>query len=206
MMPRTALSLALCVLLALGLTGCTEDIEGNEPGECSDGADNDSDGYFDCNDSSCYGAPDCVDGGDDDDAADDDDATDDDDAADDDDATDDDDAADDDDATDDDDTTDGFTPYISDITYEYVSSATKFIFSLEAHDPDSNFGIPLLLWSVDGVPQTPANIGTIPLTSDVIFDVELQGAVPGSTYSVLFAIQDADANLSEGYVVNATAE
>ena len=194
-MSRNALSLSLCGLLALGLTGCNEDIEGNEPGECSDGADNDSDSYFDCNDSDCYGAPDCLNGGDDDDAADDDDATDDDDAADDDDATD-----------DDDDTTDGFTPYISDITYEYVSSATKFIFSLEAHDPDSNFGIPLLLWSVDGVPQTPANIGTIPLTSDVIFDVELQGVVPGSTYSVLFAIQDADANLSEGYVVNATAE
>ena len=57
------------------------DFEGDEPGECADGADNDLDGFFDCNDSDCFGAPDCA--GDDDDAAGDDDdaAGDDDDAA-----------------------------------------------------------------------------------------------------------------------------
>ena len=66
-----------------------EDIEGNQPGECSDGADNDSDGYFDCNDSNCYGAPDCLGDDDDDDASSDDDDTssDDDDASSDDDDT-----------------------------------------------------------------------------------------------------------------------
>ena len=34
-------------------------IEGMNPGECSDRADNDSDGWFDCEDSDCEGAPDC---------------------------------------------------------------------------------------------------------------------------------------------------
>lgn len=41
--------------------------EGDEPGECSDGADNDQDGDFDCDDQGCEGAPDCS--GDDDDSA-----------------------------------------------------------------------------------------------------------------------------------------
>jgi formylglycine-generating enzyme required for sulfatase activity len=36
-------------------------IEGTEIGDCSDGADNDGDGYFDCLDSSCFGAPACED-------------------------------------------------------------------------------------------------------------------------------------------------
>jgi hypothetical protein len=33
--------------------------EGMNPGECSDGADNDGDRYFDCDDSDCAGAPVC---------------------------------------------------------------------------------------------------------------------------------------------------
>jgi hypothetical protein len=33
--------------------------EGDEPGECSDGADNDQDGLFDCDDDGCAGSPDC---------------------------------------------------------------------------------------------------------------------------------------------------
>jgi len=37
--------------------------EGDEPGECSDGADNDQDGAFDCDDSDCAGAPTCKDKG-----------------------------------------------------------------------------------------------------------------------------------------------
>ena len=36
-------------------------IEGTEVGDCSDGADNDSDGLFDCEDDGCAGAPDCED-------------------------------------------------------------------------------------------------------------------------------------------------
>ena len=43
-----------------GLTACFGGAqEGMEPGECSDGADNDADGDFDCNDVDCFGAPDC---------------------------------------------------------------------------------------------------------------------------------------------------
>ncbi len=40
-------------------SGCSGDIEGDEPGECSDGGDNDNDGNFDCDDSDCQGAPVC---------------------------------------------------------------------------------------------------------------------------------------------------
>ena len=43
-------------------------IEGDEPGECNDGADNDADGLFDCDDDNCAGAPVCQGDGDDDDA------------------------------------------------------------------------------------------------------------------------------------------
>ena len=95
------LLLAACALLfAWGCEGDDDDFsdgeeyEGNEPGECSDGADNDSDGLFDCDDPGCEGSADCP--GDDDD--DDDDSADDDD-----DDTDDDDDDDDDNDTDDDD-------------------------------------------------------------------------------------------------------
>jgi hypothetical protein len=35
------------------------EVEGDDPGECSDGADNDLDGYFDCDDNGCWGSPDC---------------------------------------------------------------------------------------------------------------------------------------------------
>ena len=34
--------------------------EGDEPGECTDGADNDVDGYYDCGDIDCWGSPDCA--------------------------------------------------------------------------------------------------------------------------------------------------
>ena len=37
----------------------TPNFEGDEPGECSDGADNDQDGDFDCEDDDCAGAEDC---------------------------------------------------------------------------------------------------------------------------------------------------
>jgi len=73
------------LLVLLGLSGCpvepeNELSEGREPGDCTDGADNDGDGDYDCVDEGCAGSPDCS--GDDDDAVDDDDATaDDDDAA-----------------------------------------------------------------------------------------------------------------------------
>lgn len=44
------------------LLACATDIEGANPGECTDGADNDQDGYFDCGDNDCWGSPDCTEG------------------------------------------------------------------------------------------------------------------------------------------------
>lgn len=42
------------------LSGCAEPrTEGTQPGDCSDGADNDADGQFDCMDSDCAGSPPC---------------------------------------------------------------------------------------------------------------------------------------------------
>lgn len=49
------------LLLSLALSGCGGDplVEGQSPGDCTDGADNDADGAFDCEDDGCAGAPDC---------------------------------------------------------------------------------------------------------------------------------------------------
>ncbi|MFT4624423.1 MAG: hypothetical protein ACI8PZ_003082 [Myxococcota bacterium] len=48
-------------VLALFLVACGGGREGDEPGECTDGADNDVDGLFDCRDSDCAASPDCTD-------------------------------------------------------------------------------------------------------------------------------------------------
>ena len=66
------------IVLLMPLAGCVSDesadeetetntnqendeilFEGDEPGECSDQADNDRDGLFDCDDPNCYGAENC---------------------------------------------------------------------------------------------------------------------------------------------------
>jgi len=53
----------LLLTALLLLCACTEvAFEGDDPGECGDGADNDLDGLFDCNDPDCSGAPLCADG------------------------------------------------------------------------------------------------------------------------------------------------
>lgn len=55
-----ALTPALLLFLGcLGRCGDEEATEGQNPGECSDGADNDGDGDFDCDDADCAGSPDC---------------------------------------------------------------------------------------------------------------------------------------------------
>jgi len=59
--------LRLCLLALVFLSVSCQDItvrespelEGDEPGECDDGADNDADGLFDCADDDCAGAPVC---------------------------------------------------------------------------------------------------------------------------------------------------
>jgi hypothetical protein len=51
------------LLLTLALSACLPElpkqVEGASVGDCVDGADNDEDGAFDCNDSDCAAAPDC---------------------------------------------------------------------------------------------------------------------------------------------------
>ena len=63
-------SLSIAAALMFTLSGCGAGVEGDDPGECSDDADNDSDGLFDCDDPDCGGAASCS--GDDDDTGDDD--------------------------------------------------------------------------------------------------------------------------------------
>ena len=48
----------------MATAGCVPkvDIEGNQVGECSDGADNDVDGLYDCADTDCFAAPSCQNG------------------------------------------------------------------------------------------------------------------------------------------------
>ena len=52
------------LLLLLGglLIACEEKdrVEGTEPGDCTDSADNDGDGLFDCEDEGCIGSEDCL--------------------------------------------------------------------------------------------------------------------------------------------------
>jgi len=50
----------IAILLA---AGCAKEavLEGDDPGECSDGADNDINRLYDCDDPGCIGSPDCVD-------------------------------------------------------------------------------------------------------------------------------------------------
>ena len=56
----TTLAVTL-VLLASGCPSGRYASEGDDRGECSDGADNDRDGDFDCHDPDCDGSPDCAD-------------------------------------------------------------------------------------------------------------------------------------------------
>ena len=67
----------LVISLAFFAESCdTNRDEGHTPGECSDGADNDGDSLFDCEDPDCASASDCLEGDDDDSGgSDDDDAT-----------------------------------------------------------------------------------------------------------------------------------
>lgn len=49
--------------LLMGMSGCASllgpSVEGDEAEECRDGADNDQNGQFDCDDPGCVGSPDC---------------------------------------------------------------------------------------------------------------------------------------------------
>ncbi len=52
----------LTLTTIFAIFGCTGlfAVEGANPGECADDADNDGDGLFDCDDSDCVGASSCA--------------------------------------------------------------------------------------------------------------------------------------------------
>lgn len=56
--PRLVMGVILTVGIVPCVSGCTLP-EGQTTGSCSDGADNDGDGTFDCADDGCKGSPDC---------------------------------------------------------------------------------------------------------------------------------------------------
>ena len=69
-MTRRAHPVALAVLTAGVVLSCNDtsvlklEAEGDDPGECSDGADQDRDDLFDCDDPDCAGSDDCAEGDD----------------------------------------------------------------------------------------------------------------------------------------------
>ena len=52
--------LRISLVLLLGLTACGPNLEGDDEGECTDDADNDGDGLFDCDDQDCWGSEACA--------------------------------------------------------------------------------------------------------------------------------------------------
>ena len=69
-MLHRALTCSLVIVTGTLLTACSDtnvlkiEAEGDDPGECSDGADQDRDDLFDCDDPDCEGSEDCQDGDD----------------------------------------------------------------------------------------------------------------------------------------------
>src|SRR4051812_24014271 len=54
------LTFLLALVLALACAAGPGAREGDDPAECKDGADNDDDGRFDCDDVGCNESPDCA--------------------------------------------------------------------------------------------------------------------------------------------------
>ncbi len=53
----------IALMMSCKSGGETSPFEGDQAGECSDGADNDRDGQFDCEDPDCAASPDCAEAG-----------------------------------------------------------------------------------------------------------------------------------------------
>ncbi len=70
---RTVVNVVWVTVLSGCIFGPAQEVEGDEPFECEDGADNDQDGDFDCDDEGCEDSPECEDIDDDPPFADDDD-------------------------------------------------------------------------------------------------------------------------------------
>jgi len=154
--------------------------EGDQPGECSDGADNDQDGFFDCDDPDCFGAPDC--GGDDDASP-----------------------GDDDDAT-----PGTGAPEIVQVTYQWIPVDTTFEFAISIVDLDCDLTPVILYWSLNGaVPTAQSAIGDPSPPSPPVcattytFDLQIVNAGPGLSYAVVFSVEDSSGNRSADYTLQA---
>jgi hypothetical protein len=55
----SVLALSISGASLLACLGIGNKPEGHAAGECTDGADNDTDGFYDCDDPDCFAAPDC---------------------------------------------------------------------------------------------------------------------------------------------------
>jgi len=174
--------------------------EGDDPGECSDGADNDQDGLFDCDDPGCAGSPDC--NGDDDDSVDDDDDTDDDDDDDDDDDT----TPDDDDTTPDDDDASPNDPVIISLSANWNAGLAQMEFSMNLSDPDCDLGSPTLHWMVDSELQIPMSSTGPNLGCDGYLNTSISGLTLTYAYVFAFSVEDSAGNTSAWESINVIAQ
>ncbi len=163
--------------LLVGLSCVAPDAEGDNAGECSDGADNDEDGLFDCNDPDCFGSPDCA--GDDDSSPGDDDDT----------------------------TAASGVPEITGVTYVWIPADQTFEFSLAIIDLDCDLTPVTLYWSMNGTAPTaqpPAGDPSPPVCSTTyLFGLQLLNAAPGLSYSMVFSVEDSSGNRSADYSLTA---
>ena len=177
-----------------------DNIEGDQPGECSDGEDNDADGLLDCTDPSCWNSTEC--GGDDDTGGDDDDTgSGDDDTG----------SGDDDTGSGDDDTAPfGDPPVITNVTDTWLAAAQAFEFVLSIEDPDCNLSPMSVYSTVSGNPEQEASNSPLAWTGQqcnfvLNFTLTLLNQLQsGQTLSVDFRVTDGAGNSSNSYNVQAT--
>jgi hypothetical protein len=152
------------------------DYEGDDPGECSDGADNDQDGLFDCDDPNCSGSPDCA--GDDDDASPPAGAP---------------------------EITNVTYVWHPNLTPSPPLDYPYFEFSIDILDHPSCDLTPVILWwSYSG--QSPAPLAAVGdpnpnCGTTYLFQLQLQNPAPGLSYSVVLSVEDASGNRSANYTV-----
>ena len=195
--------------------------EGDHPGECSDGADNDQDGFFDCNDPDCAASPDCHPGDDDDSTVSDDDDSavgdDDDDSetgGDDDDSVtgdDDDDSVtgdDDDDSMtgDDDDSVSSVNPVITSLSGGWDTASAEMEFTMLLSDPNCDLGSPTLYWMVDSAEQSPVSSQGPDIGCSGYLNFSVPGLTRSYAYNFSFSVDDIAGNRSDWESILLTAQ
>ena len=105
---------------------------------------------------------------------------------------------------DDDDTTVGTAPVIVNLIDSWDPSTGQFEFQIAVTDSDCNLGNPTILWSWNGVSQTPQVLSGAPLgcLGTIYFWV---GGVPGSTVTATFQVLDSLGEFSNIWSVTSTA-